>query len=125
MPRVPPVLGEVVDMSAGGVSVLTWDALPVHKELYLSFGPPGQRVRVRARVIWCRLRATEAGVDWSAVVDMTTFHTDLPAQIDLFFQVRDRYVSQPYPAWTAIDIDRLYPDRGLVEIDVTAYVGPR
>ena len=44
---VQPVLGEVVDMSAGGVSVLTWDALPVHKELYLSFGPPGQRERGR------------------------------------------------------------------------------
>lgn len=65
MPLVQPVLGEVVDMSAGGVSVLTWDALPVHKELYLSFGPPGQRVRVRARVIWCRLRPTEPGVDWT------------------------------------------------------------
>ncbi len=65
MPLVQPVLGEVVDMSAGGVSVLTWDALPVHKELYLSFGPPGQRVRVRARVMWCRLRPTERGVDWT------------------------------------------------------------
>jgi hypothetical protein len=62
---VQPVLGEVVDMSAGGVAVLTWDALPVHKELFLSFGPPGQRVRVRARVIWCRLRATEPGIDWT------------------------------------------------------------
>ncbi len=65
MPLVQPVLGEVVDMSATGVAVLTWDALPVNKELYLSFGPPGQRVRVRARVIWCRLRATEPGVDWT------------------------------------------------------------
>ena len=65
MPLVQPVLGEIVDMSAGGVSVLSWDALPVHQELYLSFGPPGQRVRVRARVIWCRLRATEPGVDWT------------------------------------------------------------
>lgn len=65
MPLVQPMLGEVVDLSAGGVSVLTWDALPVHKELYLSFGPVGQRVRVRARVIWCRLRPTEPGVDWT------------------------------------------------------------
>lgn len=64
MPLVQPVLGEVVDMSAGGVAVLTWNALPVHKELYLSFGPGQQRVRVRARVIWCRLRATRPGVDW-------------------------------------------------------------
>ena len=65
MPLVQPVLGEVVEMSASGVAVLTWDALPVNKELYLSFGPPGQRVRVRARVVWCRLRATEPGVDWT------------------------------------------------------------
>jgi hypothetical protein len=61
---VQPVLGEIVDMSTGGVGVLTWDALPVNKELSLSFGPPGQRVRVRARVVWCRHRASEVGVDW-------------------------------------------------------------
>lgn len=65
MPLVQPVLGEVVDMSAGGLSVLTWDALPVNKELFLSFGPPGQRVRVRARVVWCRLRAGQKGIDWT------------------------------------------------------------
>ena len=64
MPLVQPVLGEVVNMSAGGVGVLTWDALPVNKELFLSFGPPGQRVRVRARVVWCRHRASDPGVDW-------------------------------------------------------------
>ena len=62
---VQPVLGQVVDISAGGIGVLTRDALPVHKESYFCFGPPGQRARVRARVIWCRLRASEPGVDWT------------------------------------------------------------
>ena len=64
MPLVQPVLGEIVNMSAGGVAVMTWDALRVNQELYLSFGPPGQRVRVRSRVVWCRLRATQPGVHW-------------------------------------------------------------
>lgn len=66
---------------------------------------------------------TEAGADWDDVVEIQTFHTDLPAQINEFAAVKDRYIKEPYPAWTAIDIDRLYPDRGLVEIKITAYVG--
>lgn len=62
-----------------------------------------------------------AGADWSKVVEMTTYHTELVPQLDLFGQVKDRYVSAPYPAWTAIDVDRLLPDGGLVEIRVIAY----
>lgn len=62
-----------------------------------------------------------AGASWDDVVEIITYHTDMPAQIDLFMEVKNRYVQAPYPAWTAIDIDRLYPDGGLVEIKVTAY----
>jgi len=64
-----------------------------------------------------------AGADWDDVVEMTTFHTDLPAQIDAFSKAKDKFVEAPYPAWTAIDIDRLYPDDGLVEIKVIAVIG--
>lgn len=62
-----------------------------------------------------------SGADWDDVVEMTTYHTDLPAQFQLFSHVKDRHVSAPYPAWTAIDVDRLLPDGGLVEIKVVAY----
>lgn len=65
----------------------------------------------------------EGGATWDDVIEFQTFHTDLPAQIDTFSLVKDRYVAKPYPAWTAIDIDRLYPDNGIVEIKITAYVG--
>ena len=65
----------------------------------------------------------EGGAEWDDVVEIITYHTDLPAQIVTFGEVKDRYIKEPYPAWTAIDIDRLYPDRGLVEIKVTAYIG--
>lgn len=61
-----------------------------------------------------------SGSSFDGVVDMTTFHTDLPAQFEGFRKVKDRYIREPFPAWTAIDIDRLVPDGGLVEIKVVA-----
>lgn len=61
-----------------------------------------------------------AGVSWDDVVEITTYHTDVTAQIEDFIAVKHRYVRAPYPAWTAIDVDRLIPDGGLVEIRVIA-----
>ncbi len=63
---------------------------------------------------------TRAGSSFDGVVEITTFHTDLPAQIDAFKKVKHRYIRGPFPAWTAIDVDRLVPDRGLVEIKLVA-----
>ena len=61
-----------------------------------------------------------SGSSWDGVLEMTTFHTDLPKQIDAFAAVKNRYVRAPFPAWTAIDVDRLLPEHGLVEIKVVA-----
>ena len=61
-----------------------------------------------------------SGSSFDGIVDITTFHTDLPAQFEGFRKVKDRYIRGPFPAWTAIDIDRLVPDGGLVEIKVVA-----
>lgn len=64
-----------------------------------------------------------AGADWDDVVDITSFHTDVASQITLFRQVKDRYVNtKPYPAWTAIGVSRLIPDKGVVEIKVLARI---
>ncbi len=64
----------------------------------------------------------EAGASWRDVVEMTTYHTDdLQKQVDAIIPVKNRYQAEPYPAWTAIDIDRLYPDNGVTEIKVVAY----
>jgi enamine deaminase RidA (YjgF/YER057c/UK114 family) len=61
-----------------------------------------------------------AGSSFDGIVEITTYHTDLPAQIEAFKKVKHRYIRRPFPAWTAIDIDRLVPDRGLVEIKLVA-----
>ncbi len=61
-----------------------------------------------------------AGAGYDDIVDVTTFHTDIVAQIDIYAAIQKKYLKAPYSAWTAIDVDRLVPDRGLVEIKIVA-----
>ena len=62
----------------------------------------------------------EAGADLSNVVEMTTFHVNMREHIETFIEVKDRHMSEPYPAWTAIGITELFSPRALVEVKVTA-----
>ena len=61
-----------------------------------------------------------AGASWDDVVDITSFHTDVTAQMPAIVAAHKKYVKAPYPAWTAIDVDRLIPERGLAEIKIVA-----
>lgn len=61
-----------------------------------------------------------AGVSWADVVDITSFHTDVKAQLDPMAAVKNRYIKAPFPAWTAISVSRLLPDTGITEIKVIA-----
>jgi len=61
-----------------------------------------------------------AGVSWDDVVDLTTFHTDLPGQINEFAAVKNRYIKAPFPAWTAIGISTLYEPGAVTEIKIVA-----
>lgn len=42
------------------------------------------------------------GCSWGDVVDITSFHTDVPTQMPAMVAVKQRYVVAPYPAWTAV-----------------------
>ena len=61
-----------------------------------------------------------AGASWDDVVLFDTFHTDLAGQIDAFVRVKNRYVTAPFPAWTALEISALYEPTAVVEIKVAA-----
>ena len=61
-----------------------------------------------------------AGASWDDVVDITSFHTDITAQMPAIVKAHKSYVKAPYPAWTAIDVDRLIPDGGITEIKIVA-----
>jgi len=62
----------------------------------------------------------EAGVSFDNVVEMTTFHVGLQQNLSAFMKVKDRYMQEPYPAWTAIGITELGFPGALVEIKVIA-----
>ena len=66
-----------------------------------------------------------AGGSWRDVVDMTSYHTDLPKQLDVMNAVKQRYVTAPFPAWTAIQVVRLVPDGGITEIKLVARIAPK
>lgn len=61
-----------------------------------------------------------AGAQLSDIVDLTTFHTDM-RDLQLFMKVRDRYLAQDFPAWTAIGAASLGGAPGyLIEIKAVA-----
>jgi enamine deaminase RidA (YjgF/YER057c/UK114 family) len=62
----------------------------------------------------------EAGLDFGDVVEITSFHVGLMQHIGAFMRVKDRYLAEPYPAWTAIGVSELAVPGGLVEIRATA-----
>jgi enamine deaminase RidA (YjgF/YER057c/UK114 family) len=63
---------------------------------------------------------TTAGVSFADVIEVTTFHVGLQANLRTFVKVKDRYLREPYPSWTAIGITELAVPGGLVEIKVIA-----
>ena len=64
----------------------------------------------------------EAGLTFANVTEMTTYHVGLRAHMQAFTAVKDKFMSAPYPAWTAVGISELASPGALVEIQVTARV---
>jgi enamine deaminase RidA (YjgF/YER057c/UK114 family) len=62
----------------------------------------------------------EAGLTFADVVELTTYHVGLHAHVETFGAVKDRFMSEPYPAWTAVGVSELAVPGALVEIQVTA-----
>jgi len=52
-------------------------------------------------------------------VDLVTYHTDM-RDIMRFLEVKNRYFTKDYPAWTAIGVSALAMPGLLVEIKATA-----
>ncbi|MEM6610153.1 MAG: RidA family protein [Pseudomonadota bacterium] len=62
----------------------------------------------------------EAGLAHDAIVEMTTYHVGIHAHFDLFNDIRCEYVSEPFPAWTAVEVAALRRPGAIVEIRVIA-----
>ncbi|NVP55294.1 RidA family protein [Mycoplana rhizolycopersici] len=65
-----------------------------------------RQVRLAYDNLTAVLRAAGASLD--DVVDVTTFHTDPPAQIETVMKVREAVLGgAPYPNWTAVGVNWL------------------
>ena len=64
-----------------------------------------------------------AGGSFDDVVEMSSFHVGLQAQLEVFAQVRDRYIHSPYPAQTAVGVAELGVPGALIEIKIVAQLG--
>lgn len=74
------------------------------------------------RSIFSKIRSTleAAGTDFSAVVEMTSYHIDIRTHFDAFHDAYDIYLKAPYPAWTAVGVAELRRPGALAEVRIIA-----
>ena len=62
----------------------------------------------------------EAGLTCGSIIEMTSYHIGLRDHFETFSAVRADYVTEPFPAWTAVEVAGLRRPGALVEIRVIA-----
>lgn len=63
-----------------------------------------------------------SGASFEDVVDITSFHTDIPSQVETMTKVKKRHIPNGPPAWTVIGTTGLFEPTGVTEIKVIAYL---
>jgi enamine deaminase RidA (YjgF/YER057c/UK114 family) len=74
------------------------------------------------RNAWISIGAVlaHAGLGYQDIVEFTSYHVGLQSHLAAFMKVRDEFISEPWPAWTAIGIVELAVPGARVEIRVLA-----
>ena len=63
---------------------------------------------------------TASGLGYGDIVEISSFHVGLQNNLGTFMKVKDEFVKEPYPAWTAIGVSELAVAGARVEIRVVA-----
>jgi enamine deaminase RidA (YjgF/YER057c/UK114 family) len=58
----------------------------------------------------------EAGLGFEHLLEMTSYHVGMRDQLEVFKQIRARYVVTPYPAWTAVEVVGLVRAGAVIEL---------
>jgi enamine deaminase RidA (YjgF/YER057c/UK114 family) len=67
----------------------------------------------------------EAGVRWSDVVELHSYHVGLGSQGAALLRIAAEFLQAPYPAWIAVGVVELFSPRALVEIRCIAVLEDR
>ncbi|MFE5592072.1 RidA family protein [Streptomyces sp. NPDC056549] len=86
---------------------------------------PADGVEAQARLAFDNLRTVlrAAGASLADIVELTTFHVDLRGGAAEFGRVKDEYLPDRYPSWTAVGTDQLALPELVVEIRAVAVAG--
>ena len=68
------------------------------------------------------LTLAEAGVHWSDVVEINSYHVGLLIQVEAVPWVAAEFLEDPFPAWTAVGVTELIYPEALLEISCVAAV---
>jgi len=79
---------------------------------------PSQQFRDAFRFVEMHLKAAGLGLD--QIVDLTTYHVDLRKHLAAFVTVKDEFIKEPYPTWTAVGVNELITSGTLLEIRIIA-----
>jgi enamine deaminase RidA (YjgF/YER057c/UK114 family) len=76
------------------------------------------------RQVFCNIEFTlaEAGVHWTNVVEINSYHVGLAKQAETLLRVAAQFLKDPYPAWTAVGVTELIIPEALVEISCVVVV---
>jgi len=88
-----------------------------HPDLSVSDDPETQ-FRDTFKFLAANLEAADLRLD--NIVEMTTYHVGLRRHLAAFVKIKDEFINEPYPAWTAIGVTELITEGTLVEIRAIA-----
>ena len=86
---------------------------------------PAQGMEAQARLAFQALQAVldAAGATMADVVELMTFHTDLRGDMSEFVKVKDEFLPDRYPSWSAVGVTQLAMPELRVEIHAVAVAG--
>ena len=79
---------------------------------------PTEQFRDTFRFLLANLRV--AGLGFEHIVEMTTYHVELRKHLNAFIKVKDEFITEFYPAWTAIGVTELITEGTLIEVRAIA-----
>ena len=86
---------------------------------------PGKDLATQARLAFQSLKTVleAAGAGMADIVELTTFHIDLRGEMQDFARVKDEFVPECYPSWTAVGVTQLALPELRIEIRAVAVAG--
>jgi enamine deaminase RidA (YjgF/YER057c/UK114 family) len=86
---------------------------------------PGNGMEAQARLAFQSLKTIleAAGASMADIVELTTFHLDLRGEMKEFAKVKDAFLPDRYPSWTAVGVTQLAMPELRIEIRAVAVAG--